>query len=126
MPSPRNGSACKRWNLYLRWMVRADTVDRGLWTCLRPADLVIPLDVHVLRISQFLGLTSRKDASWRTAAEITKGLAELDPNDPVRFDFAISHLGISGACLGYRSPPICAGCALDPVCAAKLRHRRNR
>ncbi len=120
LTSPRDGSACKRLNLFLRWMVRpADGVDLGLWTSLTPADLLIPLDVHVLRISRFLGLTRRTDASWRTAVEVTAGLRRLDPADPVRFDFALSHLGISGACRGARYPDPCRLCPLDPVCTAE-------
>jgi uncharacterized protein (TIGR02757 family) len=119
LPSPADGSACKRWCLFLRWMNRpADGVDLGLWTTVSPAALVIPVDTHVLRVSGFLGLTARNDDSWRTAVEITSALAELDPEDPVRFDFALAHLGISGACLGHRHPDICPSCALDPVCRA--------
>jgi uncharacterized protein (TIGR02757 family) len=119
LTSPDDGSACKRLNLFLRWMVRPDDgVDLGPWTALTPADLVVPLDVHVLRISRFLGLTRRSDASWRTACEVTDGLARLDPADPVRFDFALSHLGISGACRGARHPDACPLCPLDPVCTA--------
>ncbi|MCB9797546.1 MAG: TIGR02757 family protein [Alphaproteobacteria bacterium] len=117
---PDKGSACKRWNMYLRWMVRPPTegVDFGVWTGIDPATLVIPLDVHVLRISRFIGLTRRSDGSWRTAEDITASLRQLDPRDPVRFDFAIAHLGISGTCRGGRDPETCPSCALDPVCAA--------
>lgn len=119
LPTPTDGSACKRLNLWLRWMVRADDgVDFGLWSAVAPADLVIPLDVHVLRISRFIGLTGRADASWRTACEVTTALARLDPVDPVRFDFALSHLGISGACRGARHVEACPLCPLDPVCTA--------
>lgn len=119
LPHPRSGSACKRLNLYLRWMVRpADGVDLGLWTHIRPAELVIPLDVHVGRVSRFLGLTTRQDASWRTACEVTDALRRLDPADPVRFDFALAHLGISDACLGTRHAEVCPACPLDAVCRA--------
>ncbi len=116
--SPGDGSASKRLNLWVRWMVRSDAVDLGVWTRLRPRDLVIPLDTHVARISRFLGLTARKDTSWRTAAEVTAALAVLDPEDPVRYDFALAHLGISGSCLGYRAIDVCAACPLDPACRA--------
>lgn len=117
--TPRSGSACKRWNMILRWLVRPDDgVDLGLWGSFRPAQLVMPIDVHVLRMSRFLGLTRRPDASWRTAEEITRNLRRLDPDDPVRFDFALAHLGISGACLGYRVPSVCADCVLDALCRA--------
>lgn len=119
LPAPADGSACKRWNLYLRWMVRPrDGVDLGVWTTLSPADLVMPVDVHVGRIARFLGLTRRTDASWRTAAEITDALRRLDPHDPVRFDFALAHQGISGGCRGWRHAPTCAPCALRDVCRA--------
>lgn len=115
---PEDGSACKRWLMFLRWMVRRDGADLGAWTHLHPRDLVIPLDTHVMRLSGFLGLTSRRDASWRTAEEVTAALRRLDPDDPVRFDFALAHLGISGACLGYRHPDVCPECPLDPLCGA--------
>jgi uncharacterized protein (TIGR02757 family) len=117
LPSPADGSACKRWNMYLRWMVRpADGVDLGLWRSIPPSALVMPLDTHVARISRFLGLTSRKDDSWKTAAEITAALKRLDPQDPVRFDFAISHLGISGGCKGRYSAEVCPSCPLFSLC----------
>lgn len=120
LPSPVDGSACKRWNMYLRWMVRPprEGIDLGVWWRWRPADLVIPLDTHVLRISRFLGLTRRKDGSWRTAVEITEALRAYDPEDPLRFDFALAHLGISGRCKGRRDPEACPGCPLDAVCTA--------
>ncbi len=120
LPTPRDGSACKRWNLALRWLVRRDQegVDLGLWTHVPASALLIPLDTHVHRMSLFLGLTRRRDGSWRTAREITDSLARLDPLDPVRFDFALAHLGISGACRGGRHPEVCPGCPLDPVCRA--------
>jgi uncharacterized protein (TIGR02757 family) len=113
---PSGGSACKRWHLYLRWMVRKDEVDPGIWTALDSSALILPLDTHTHRLSRFLGLTTRTDGSWKTAVEITAALRTLDPKDPVRFDFAMAHLGISGACKGYRDPEVCPGCVLDPVC----------
>jgi uncharacterized protein (TIGR02757 family) len=121
LPHPRDGSGCKRWNLYLRWMVRpaSEGVDLGCWTTLRPRDLVMPIDVHVGRLSRFLGLTARADAGWRTAEEVTESLRALDAEDPVRFDFALAYLGISGGCLGYRDAVACAPCALAPVCRAE-------
>lgn len=116
LPHPARGSACKRLNLFLRWMIRpADGVDFGLWDVPASA-LVIPLDTHVHRIGGFIGLTRRKDLSWRTAAEITGRLRALDDDDPVRFDFALSHLGISGSCPSRRDERKCAGCPLRPIC----------
>jgi uncharacterized protein (TIGR02757 family) len=120
LSTPQNGSACKRWNLFLRWMVRPTTegIDLGLWPAPRPSGLVIPLDTHVHRLAGFLGLTHRGTANWRTAEQITAALRQLDPQDPVRFDFALAHLGISGACRGGRDPAICPACPLDPLCTA--------
>jgi len=118
MTRPSKGSACKRWAMYLRWMVRPsrEGVDLGLWD--QPASgLIVPMDVHVLRISRFIGLTDRRDASWRTAREVTAGLARYDATDPVRYDFAIAHLGISGLCVGHRRSE-CGRCPLDSHCSA--------
>ena len=99
-------------------MVRPDGVDLGLWRAIPPSALVIPLDTHVGRIARLLGLTTRGDTSWRTAESITASLRRFDAADPVRFDFALAHLGISGACAGRRVPTICAACPLDDVCQA--------
>jgi uncharacterized protein (TIGR02757 family) len=116
LPHPARGSACKRLNLYVRWMVRGpDGVDFGIWNVPSEA-LVVPLDTHVHRIGRFIGLTRRRDLSWRTAEEVTRRLRALDPNDPVRFDFALSHLGISGECASRRDARRCASCSLKPIC----------
>lgn len=123
LPSPADGSACKRLNMYLRWMVRPsdEGIDLGIWARWTPDQLVIPLDTHVLRVARFLGLTRRKDGSWRTAEEITDALRACDPRDPVRYDFSLAHLGISGSCRGHRDAATCPSCPLDPVCAAPRR-----
>lgn len=116
MPDPRAGSACKRLLLYLRWMVRpADGVDLGLWP-VSPSLLVIPVDTHIHRIARNLGLTERNDASWRTAEEITRALRAFDPDDPVKYDFALCHLGISRQCPSRPDPRLCATCVLKPSC----------
>ncbi len=116
VPDPRKGSACKRLLLYLRWMVRpADGVDLGLWD-VSPSALVIPVDTHVSRIAHNLRLTEREDASWRTAEEITASLRALDAEDPVKYDFAICHLGVSRQCPSRRDERKCAACVLRPVC----------
>jgi uncharacterized protein (TIGR02757 family) len=94
LPSPELGSACKRLNLYLRWMVRRDRVDPGGWDTISPRQLLIPLDVHMFRISQRLGLTLRKQANLRTACEITAAFRKIEPEDPVRYDFVLTRLGI--------------------------------
>ena len=117
LPHPDRGSACKRLNLFLRWMVRGpDGVDFGLWREVPAAELVVPLDTHVHRIGRFIGLTNRKDLSWKTAEDVTRRLRMLDAADPVRYDFALSHLGISGTCAARKDARRCAGCPLKPIC----------
>ena len=91
---PGKGSACKRWNLYLRWMVRNDRVDPGEWAGISPSRLIIPLDTHMHRICLLMGLTKRKNADMRTALEITGAFRKIEPKDPVRYDFALTRLGI--------------------------------
>jgi uncharacterized protein (TIGR02757 family) len=119
LSQPSGGSACKRWNMFLRWMVRrpahSTDPDLGLWD-ISPSKLIIPLDTHVLRVSQMIGLTRRSDGSWRTAVEITDNLRRVDAKDPVRFDFALAHLGIDGRCHGRHVPAVCTPCPLAPVC----------
>ncbi|MCA9581947.1 MAG: TIGR02757 family protein [Myxococcales bacterium] len=120
VPDPMAGSACKRLLLYLRWMVRpADGVDLGLWQ-VSPAVLLIPVDTHILRIAQNLGLTRRRVASWRTAQEITDALRRFDARDPVRYDFALCHLGISRQCPPRRDDRKCQACILRPACTRGL------
>lgn len=95
LPSPASGSACKRLNLFLRWMVRrGDKLDLGLWQEVSPHQLIIPLDIHVGRIARRLGLTTRKTDDWKAAEEITDNLRVYDPEDPVKYDFALSHIGM--------------------------------
>jgi uncharacterized protein (TIGR02757 family) len=100
-PLPEKGSACKRMNLFLRWMVRRDELDFGLWTCLSgrqgeipTSKLIIPVDTHVARICKQLKLTKRINVSWQMAEEITENLKKFDPDDPVKYDFAICHIGM--------------------------------
>jgi uncharacterized protein (TIGR02757 family) len=97
LPSPERGSACKRLNLFLRWMVRSDEVDLGVWTRVPASKLIIPLDTHMHRISRQLGLTRRNQADMRTALEITDRFRSIVPDDPVRYDFALTRLGIRQA-----------------------------
>ena len=96
--TPARGSTCKRLCMLLRWMVRpaAAGVDFGLWRGLRPRQLVIPIDVHVRRQAEALGLLSRKQNDWRAALELTARLRDFDPDDPVRYDFALFGHGIAG------------------------------
>jgi uncharacterized protein (TIGR02757 family) len=107
-PSPRDGSACKRANLFLRWMVRKKDIDLGLWNGFPPCKLVIPLDTHIARVSRCLGFTQRKTDDWKTALEITSSLRALDPEDPLKYDFALCHRGISGVCAAAS----CGDCVL--------------
>ncbi len=94
LPNPGGGSACKRLMLYLRWMVRMDDVDPGGWASLRPSELIVPLDTHMHRISIGLGLTNRKSADFKTAIEITDSFRAVSPDDPVKYDFALTRFGI--------------------------------
>jgi len=91
---PEKGSACKRMNLFLRWMVRKDRVDPGGWGGVPLSKLIIPLDTHMHRISIALNLTKRKQANMHTALEITSGFKKIVPEDPVQYDFALTRLGI--------------------------------
>ena len=94
LPSPEAGSACKRLNLFLRWMVRRDAVDPGGWDQVPRSKLIVPLDTHMHRIALRMGLTARKQANLRTACEITEAFRRIEPEDPVRYDFALTRLGI--------------------------------
>jgi uncharacterized protein (TIGR02757 family) len=117
LSSPASGSACKRLNLFLRWMVRPnDGVDFGLWKEIPPGKLIIPLDTHIIRISRYLGLTARKSPDWKMAREITDSLKMLDPDDPLKYDFSLCHLGISGACPIEGNREKCAVCPLLGAC----------
>jgi uncharacterized protein (TIGR02757 family) len=121
-PRPSTGSACKRLNLYLRWMVRADSVDLGAWSGVCASQLVVPLDVHVVRLGQCLGLTRYRSPGWRMASEITASLRQLDPADPVRYDFALCHVGMRDLC-GFNRPFADARCPLRGWCRPRRRRR---
>jgi uncharacterized protein (TIGR02757 family) len=97
-PRPSAGSACKRLNLFLRWMIRRDALDLGVWTRVSPARLVVPLDTHVIRVGRCLGLTRYSSPGWRMARDITDSLRRFDPDDPVKYDFALCHIGMMKAC----------------------------
>jgi uncharacterized protein (TIGR02757 family) len=98
LPSPTDGSACKRLNLFLRWMARRDAVDPGPWTAVPASKLVVPLDTHMFRIARGLGLTQRRQADLKSALEITAGFRALRPDDPVRYDFSLTRLALNPAC----------------------------
>jgi len=111
-PHPEKGSACKRINLFLRWMVRTKDIDLGIWDRIPPSKLIIPLDIHISRISRCLGFTQRKASDWRAAKEITEILKKYDPLDPLKYDFALCHQGISGLCKGEKSQAVCSSCVI--------------
>ncbi|MBI3031583.1 MAG: TIGR02757 family protein [Candidatus Rokubacteria bacterium] len=115
-PLPSRGGPCKRLHLFLRWMVRREPPDFGLWREIPPAKLLIPVDTHVENMSRAVGLTRRRSRTWRMAVEITERLRRLDPSDPVKYDFALCHKRMSGDCRDRRDPAVCAPCGLRPVC----------
>ncbi len=112
---PSSGSACKRMNLFLRWMVRRDAVDPGGWTLIPASKLLVPLDTHTIRVGKCLRLTRRASPGWKMAADITAALGKLDPSDPVRYDFSLCHLGMMGSC-GYGTKQGDTQCPLKPHC----------
>ncbi len=124
-PDPASGSACKRWNLYLRWMVRRGGVDHGLWPGIPASRLVVPTDTHIHLVSRRLGLTRRKSADWKTAREITDRLARFDPEDPVRFDYALCRIGIFGICRQKLAASRCHDCLAGDACPAGRRRMRS-
>jgi len=116
-PDPLKGSACKRHNLFLRWMVRRDDgIDFGIWAAFPPRDLIVPVDTHMARIGRWLGLTSRRTADWKMAEEITAAFREVCPEDPTRFDFALTRIGIMKECT-VTQRGACDLCALARVCS---------
>jgi len=98
LASPAKGSSAKRLNMFLRWMVRSSSkgVDFGLWSSIKPSELLPPLDVHTARTARQLGLLKRNQNDWRSVEELGNKLRELDPNDPVKYDFALFGLGVNG------------------------------
>jgi uncharacterized protein (TIGR02757 family) len=119
-PRPSAGSACKRLNLFLRWMVRSDEIDLGVWTQVPAAKLIVPLDTHVIRLGHCLRLTRYASAGSKMAADITATLRALDPGDPVRFDFSICHIGMMNAC-GYGRRQGDSQCPLRGLCRPRVR-----
>jgi uncharacterized protein (TIGR02757 family) len=113
LPSPKKGSACKRLNLFLRWMVRTKDIDLGVWDNIPPSKLIIPLDTHIAKISKCLGLTKKTASDWKTAKEITERLRKFAPEDPLKYDFALCHKGISGLCKGRKFRDVCSSCIFN-------------
>ena len=118
-PRPSAGSACKRLNLYLRWMVRRDAVDLGVWSSIPRSKLIVPLDTHVIRLGRCLRLTRYRSPGWRMAAEITRSLRAIDPEDPIRFDFSLCHVGMMNAC-GFGRRQGDAQCPLKGICRPRV------
>jgi len=117
-PRPSGGSGCKRLNLFMRWMVRRDALDLGVWPRVSPARLIVPLDTHVIRVGRCLKLTCYTSPGWPMALDITRALRALDPADPVKYDFSVCHLGMMNAC-GFEMPKGNANCPLKGVCAPR-------
>ena len=121
-PRPSAGSGCKRLNLFLRWMVRRDALDLGVWRRVPPAQLIVPLDTHVIRVGRCLRLTSYTSPGWRMARDITASLRAIDPADPVKYDYALCHLGMMNAC-GFSRAQADSQCPLRGVCQPRARRR---
>ena len=120
LASPTRGSASKRLHLFLRWMVRSDDVDPGLWKSLDRARLIVPLDVHMARLCRILGLHDSNSVSLSTAIKVTENFRRIEPTDPAKYDFALSRIGIVEDCIG-RFRPECELCELFGLCL----QRRN-
>jgi uncharacterized protein (TIGR02757 family) len=124
-PSPSAGSACKRLNLFLRWMVRRDEIDLGVWSNVSAARLIVPLDTHVIRLGRCLKLTRYTSPGWKMALDITHALRAFDANDPVRFDFALCHVGMMNAC-GFQKPQGSSQCPLRGVCDPRVNGQKSK
>jgi uncharacterized protein (TIGR02757 family) len=116
LADPADGSACKRLNLFLRWMVRTRSPDLGLWPGIPASKLMIPLDTHLARFGRRLGLTTRSSADWKMAAELTESLRRFDPEDPVKYDFALCTIGKLQACPESQDAAACGACPLVRFC----------
>jgi len=121
-PRPSKGSACKRLNLFLRWMIRHDALDLGVWTRVPASKLVVPLDTHVIRVGRCLRLTTYQSPGWKMASDITASLARIDAGDPVRYDFSLCHLGMMNAC-GFNRAQADSQCPLRGVCRPRAGRR---
>jgi len=115
LANPANGSVCKRLNMFLRWMVRSDDVDLGIWKSLDKSKLIVPVDTHIARLCKILGLYERKTVSLKAAVEITESFKRVEPADPVKYDFALSRIGIIENCTG-RLRKECKDCELLTYC----------
>jgi uncharacterized protein (TIGR02757 family) len=125
LADPSRGSVSKRLNLFLRWMIREDEVDPGLWKSIDKAKLIVPMDVHMSRLCRILGLHDDKTISQSTALKVTRAFAEIEPSDPVKYDFALSRIGILEDCHG-RPHAGCVSCELHAICARRAGHLASR
>lgn len=116
LADPDGSGASKRLHMFLRWMVRPEEPDLGLWAAASPRQLLMPLDTHVARIARYIGLTSRAQVDRRAVLEVTSSLSAFSPEDPTRYDFALARLGILGQCPHRRDAVRCAPCDLVSVC----------
>jgi len=107
LPDPQKKSACKRLFLYLRWMVRKDEVDPGGWSCVKPCDLLVPLDTHMFNIAKSIGFTKKKQAGLNCAIEITEAFKQINPEDPVKYDFVLTRFGIRSELSREDVPRLC-------------------
>jgi len=114
LADPALGSACKRWNLYLRWMVRRDEVDPGGWEGISPSRLIVPLDAHMGRVCRALGMTKRRASDLKAALEVTERFRLIRPDDPVRYDFALMHWSAEGGKTGEQNAPGWLDCGGAP------------
>ena len=115
LAGPGRGGAAKRLNLFLRWMVRSDDVDAGLWRSIDKSKLIVPVDVHMARLCKILGFHNHKNVTLKTALEITNHFAGIEPEDPVKYDFALSRIGIVEGCTGQHRTG-CDLCELVSLC----------
>lgn len=118
LAGPAGGSASKRLNLFLRWMVRDDDVDAGLWKSVDKAKLIVPIDVHMGRLCRILGFYNRNTVSLAAAVEITRAFALIEPDDPAKYDFSLSRVGIVENCTGLRRQG-CELCELGEICSGR-------
>lgn len=116
IPNPKQKSVCKRLNLFLRWMVRRTSPDLGLWTRITPGQLFLPMDVHLTAMMKHLNLVPPRAQGWSLVRQATERLCLFDPQDPVKYDFALSRLGILGKCLHRYEKEICKLCPVRNFC----------
>jgi uncharacterized protein (TIGR02757 family) len=118
LSDPAGGGTCKRLFLFLRWMIRNDEVDTGLWKGIDKSKLIVPVDVHIGRLSRLIGLHNRETVNLKTALKITESFRKICPQDPVKYDFALCRIGIIKNCSGKKNN-YCPDCELAELCRGK-------